>query len=156
MKLNLGSGPVVLEGFDNLDPSNGWRFEDGLPYADAVVEGITISHALMYLDISLWLETFREFARVLEPNGIVRITEDDCENEESERYGSGVWFDAVTTTGPRIVRKYLLASKFAVDDRGIDETGFRDFTLCQALHGEPPKVFFIEGRKRKPRGRAEQ
>lgn len=145
-KLNLGCGPHELDGFDNLNPPD-WRFEDGLKYADGTVEAITISHALMYVAIADWPFVFGSFARVLEPGGSLRVTEDDTENPDSERYGDGVWHDAVTATGPKLVRKHMRAAGLVVNARAADETGFRDFTLCQALHGAPPKVFFLEGRK---------
>ena len=50
IKLNLGSKYRKLPGFDNLDKLFGWYFQEGLPqYADQSVDGITISHALMFL-----------------------------------------------------------------------------------------------------------
>lgn len=148
MKLNLGAGPNHLDGFDNLDASNGWRFEDGLgQYADGSIEAITISHALMYVSVADWPAVFKELARVLQPGGILRVTEDDTENPDSERHGPGMWPDAVTATGPKVVRKHMRAAKLIVNQRAFDETGYRDFSLCQALHGSSPKCFWIEGRK---------
>ena len=147
IRLNLGCGPHVLDGFTNLNPPK-WRFEDGLGlYPDGSVEAITISHALMYVDVEGWPYVFEEFARVLSPGGIVRVTEDDCENPESERYGDGIWPDAATATGPEIVRAHLKAAGLRTRLWTAGTSGFRDLSLCQALHGEPPKVFFLEGRK---------
>lgn len=146
MKLNLGCGPHKLGGFDNLNPP-GWSFEEGLNYSDGSVEAITISHSLMMVTLADWPYVFSEIARVLEPGGILRVTEDDTENPESERHGDGVWHDAVTATGPKLVAKHMRAAGLKVTRREAAETGFRDFSLCQALHGDPPKVFFLEGRK---------
>jgi SAM-dependent methyltransferase len=143
--LNLGAGPHTLEGFTNLDYP--WRFEDGLAlYGDGSVDGITISHALMYLPLSEWPAVFQEFARVLAPGGVVRITEDDCENPESERFAKP-WPDAATLTGPEVVRRALRAAGLKTRLQAPDTSGFRDLSLCQAWHGAIPKVFFIEGRK---------
>lgn len=145
-KLNLGCGPHLLDGFDNLDAANGWRFEDGLgDYADGSVAGITISHSLMYVPASKWATTFKELARVLEPAGIVRITEDDTENEASERFGG--WHDAVTLTSPQLVKSHLRKAKLVIMEVDSTTSMFEDGSLIQAWHGAPPKVFFCEGRK---------
>ena len=66
IKLNLGSKYRKLPGFDNLDKMFGWYFQEGLPqYSDQSVDGITISHALMFLTPSE-LRTFaKEMNRVL-------------------------------------------------------------------------------------------
>ena len=144
-RLNLGCGPHHLDGFDNLDAETGWRFEDGLMgYAD--VEGITVSHSLMYVPIGLWPEVFSEFARVLEPGGIIRITEDATDDPESERFGG--WHDAITLTSRKLVGKHLRAAGLTVV-RGIDAdtTAFTDRSLIQAWHGLAPKCFWVEGRK---------
>ncbi len=145
-RLNLGAGAHPIEGFDNLDANNGWKFELGLgDYDDGSVEGITISHSVMYVPVLNWPYTFKEFARVLEPGGIVRITEDDTENPESERFGG--WHDAVTQTSAKLVATHLRKAKLIVQKVDADTTFFSDRSLLQAHHGMPPKVFFIEGRK---------
>lgn len=145
-KLNLGAGPHQIEGFDNLDANTGWRFELGLgDYSDESVEGITISHALMYVPKLNWEYVFKEFARVLEPGGIIRITEDNTEDPDSERFGG--WHDAVTLTGPKMMAAQLRKAKLIVQKVNADTTFFSDRSLMQAHHGSEPKVFFVEGRK---------
>lgn len=146
MKLNLGCGPHQLDGFDNLDANTGWRFELGLgDYPDESVEAITISHSLMYVPLLNWPYVFKEIARVLEPGGIVRITEDDTENEESERFGG--WHDAVTLAGPKMMAAALRKAKLTVVKATMTTSAFRDDSLMQAHHGPSPKCFWIEGRK---------
>src|SRR5262249_40178700 len=77
LRLNLGGGINPIRGFDNLDKSEGWTFEDGLGfYADDTVEAVTISHSLMYVDLEEWPAVFAEIARVLQPGGFLRVTED--------------------------------------------------------------------------------
>lgn len=143
-RLNLGCGPHHLDGFDNLDANTGWRFEDGLrDYPDGSVEAISISHSAMYLPLELWPKVFADFARVLKPGGIVRITEDSTDDPASERYRG--WHDAVTLTTPEIVRKHLKAAGFGVRKHSATSTGFSDRSLLQDLHGGEPKCFFIEG-----------
>ncbi len=148
MKLNLGAGTgkAHLDGFVNLDPSTGWRFEDGLgDYADGSVAGVSISHALMYLPLSLWTEAFAECYRVLEAGGILRVTEDNTEDPESERHGG--WHDAITLTGPTVVREQMKQAGLKPRKQAADTSGFVDKSLCQHWHGDEPKVFFCEGRK---------
>ncbi len=144
LKLNLGAGPHLLDGFVNLGPPD-WRFENGLDYDDDAVEAITASHSFMYLPLAMWTPFLQVCFRVLEPGGIIRVTEDNTEDPASERYGG--WHDAATLTGPVMAREHLKAAGFRVRKHAADTTGFRDRSLCQAWHGQPPKVFFVEGRK---------
>lgn len=146
MKLNLGAGPRPLDGFSNLCPQVGWRFEDGLgQYEDGSVEGITCSHAAMYLPLEDWPAFLAETYRVLQPGGILRVTEDNTEDPESERYGG--YTDAVTLTGPTMMRRELKQAGFKVRLHTAETTGFKDKSLLQAWHGAEPKVCFLEGRK---------
>lgn len=145
VRLNLGCHDHRIPGFDNLDLPD-WRFEDGLPqYAGSSVEGISVSHALMYVAVKDWPFVFRELDRVLQPGGIVRVTEDATDDPESERFGG--WHDAVTLTSAKLVRKHMRTAGLVVTSRTADTTGFVDWTLMQAHHGPAPKVFFLEARK---------
>jgi glycosyltransferase involved in cell wall biosynthesis len=149
--LNLGCGNPdaaswhTMPGCVNLDKSLGWRFEDGLrDFADASVDGITISHSLMYVERALWPMVMRECARVLKPGGILRITEDNTEHEESRTFRVG-WRGsdpAVTMTGPAMARRYMEAAGFTVYDCTA-ETG--SDPLRQTQHGDAPHCFWIEG-----------
>lgn len=153
LRLNLGCGrPFArswhpIAGLVNLDKAFGWRFEDGLPrFADRSVAGITVSHALMYVAEKDWRRVLREFARVLAPGGVVRITEDDTEDPRSSRRGGWKGSEpAVTLTGPRMARRHLEAAGFTVYDVDRGSTRFRDGTLMQAQHGDAPDCFWIEG-----------
>lgn len=146
VKLNLGSGAHPLDGFVNLDLANGWRFEDGLGgYPDGSVEAITISHALMYVALGDWPFVFSELARVLEPGGVVRITEDETEDRASERYGGCP--DAVTLTSRSLVVTQLQLAGLIPAVVLSDVSRFRDGSLMQTWHGRAPKVFHVEGVK---------
>lgn len=160
IRLNLGCGsphdpswhPIEDSRFVNRDPGlDGWRFEDGLgDYETGSVEGITISHALMYLPLALWPAFFAEVSRVLADGGVTRITEDNVEHPESRTYPKG-WQGsqrAVTMTGPKMVREHLEAAGLDVYDCAADETHFSDTTLIQAQHGEAPHCFWIEAVRR--------
>lgn len=144
-KLNLACGPNRLPGFLNLDLPD-WRFEDGFPNDwTGQIKAATESHGLMYVAIKDWPLVFSEVARVLEPGGIVRITEDNTGDEASERYGG--WHDAVTLTTPKLIATHLRKAKLVVLDVDAETSMFEDRSLMQAWHGAPPKVFFVEGRK---------
>lgn len=155
VRLNLGCGtPGALSwhpmpGFVNLDRAMGWCFEDGLPqYADGAVSGITVSHALMYVDERDWPMVFAEFARVLEPGGVVRITEDETADPRSSRRGGWKGSEpAVTLTTPEFVAHRLKLAGLTVHHVDAETTHYRDGSLRQAQHGAPPDVFFIEGVK---------
>jgi len=154
--LNLGCGTPgspswhPMPGFVNLDRSLGWVFEDGLPQiATGSVAGISISHALMYVHEADWPALFAELARVLEPAGVVRITEDDTVHPKSSRRGGWRGSEpAVTMTSPAFVRYFLEEADFVAYDLNARSSMFRSGVLIQAQHGAPPDVFFIEGLRR--------
>lgn len=148
MKLNLGSGPNPLEGFANLDKENGWLFQDGLPYPDEGVEAITESHALMYVPIEDWPFVFLEIARVLEPGGVVRITQDSTGDPASgDRYQRRRSQNHVVLTTPELVVGYLRAAGLKAARLSENETWFKDNSLIQRFHGHEPYVFHVEGKK---------
>lgn len=153
LRLNLGCGTQgtrswhPIEGMVNLDKSLGWRFEDGLPeFQTGSVAGITVSHALMYVHEEDWPRVFSEFARVLEPGGVIRITEDDAVNPISTRYGGWKGSEsAVTMTSAALVREHLERAGIVAHVVDRETTRFRDGSLRQAQHGVEPNLFFMEG-----------
>lgn len=149
VKLNLGSKHRKLEGFDNLDKIFGWHFQDGLPnYRDNSVDGITISHALMFLTLAE-LKTFaKEMLRVLKPAGVLRITEDDTENPNSRWYKTGnIKSGPNCLTGPKMMQQILEKAGFRVFVVDRNHTHFYDNSLMQSYRGGQPDFFFLEGIK---------
>lgn len=149
-KLNLGAGDHPIEGYTNLDRKTGWvAEEDGLSYEfDSSVDGITISHMLMYVAEEHWPDLFDEFYRVLIPGGIVRITEDATDDPNSERFGGNPNdpdLKTLTTVGK--VMYHLMNSGFTPFSVAASYSLSRDWRMCQTWHGMPPKVFFVEGVK---------
>ena len=142
-KLNLGCGDKKLEGFDNLDLP--WRYETGLRYKDDSVDAITISHSLMYVRLSDYPYVFSEFYRVLKPEGVIRITEDDTMNERSERVGG--YPGANSLTYPEMMLDLLEHAGFKAFGCLPTWSSYKDDSLMQNFHGTPPKVFFVEGIK---------
>jgi glycosyltransferase involved in cell wall biosynthesis len=153
LRLNLGCGTPdtrswhPMPGLVNLDKSLGWRFEDGLgEFVTGSVAGITVSHALMYVPLDCWPYVFGEFARVLAPGGVLRITEDDAISASSSRRGGWKGSQpAVTLTDAAMVRAHMERAGLEVHDVTADTSHHTNRSLCQAQHGAPPEVFFIEG-----------
>lgn len=83
IKLNLGAGPCVIPGWDNLDkfPQAPGTIQcdvlEGLPYEDNSVDLIYASHLLEHFNIVAGIEFLRECRRVLKPGGIIRISVPD-------------------------------------------------------------------------------
>jgi glycosyltransferase involved in cell wall biosynthesis len=153
LRLNLGCGTPntrswhPMPGFVNLDKSLGWTFEDGLgEFVTGSVAGISVSHALMYVPLDRWPYVFGEFARVLAPGGVLRITEDDAISPSSSRVGGWKGSEpAVTLTDAALVRRHMESAGLTAFDVSSSTTRFTDASLCQAQHGAPPEVFFVEG-----------
>ena len=146
VKLNLGSGAHPLDGFENLDATNGWLFEAGLDYPDESVEAISESHGLMYVALSDWPYVFSEIERVLQPGGIVRITEDATDDRRSSRYGG--WNETVVTLTSRdLVRAHMEIVGLEYQDVSETFSYWQDGSLIQRWHGGTPKVFHCEGLK---------
>ncbi len=150
IKLNLGSKWRRLNGFDNLDKMFGWYFQDGLPqYPDESVEGITISHALMFLSYDELNKFIKVMHRVLKSDGVIRITEDDTENLKSSWYKTGNLKSGPNNlTGPKIYRKLFEANGFNVFNVDKKTSHFTDNSLIQSYRGDPPNVFFLEAIKK--------
>lgn len=145
--LHLGCSDDIREGFDNLDAKTGWRFEDGLPYENESVDGITISHALMYVAPPDLPYVMSEFYRVLKPSGVVRITEDDIETPASARHNDP-YPGARLLTGPSMMRHSLQDAGLLGIYCTATETCFSDNSLLIAHREKTPwYVFYIEGLK---------
>ena len=70
MKLNIGCGKSVLDGFDGVDSiDNGQRFvcdvRNGLPFADNSIEGVVSSHFVEHLTGLERISFFNELYRVM-------------------------------------------------------------------------------------------
>lgn len=77
LKLNLGAGGDIKEGWRNLDitfaPPNYINIAEPLPFADTTVDVIYSSHTVEHVDSPTALRFFDECFRVLKPGGVVRI-----------------------------------------------------------------------------------
>lgn len=153
LRLNLGCGTPgtrswhPMAGMVNLDKSLGWTFEEGLgEFVAGSVAAISISHSLMYVPLERWPYVFGEFARVLRPGGVIRITEDDTTHPESSRLGGWKGSQpAVTLTDAAMVRAHLERAGLVAFDVTAATTHYGDGSLQQAQHGDAPHCFWIEG-----------
>lgn len=76
IKLNIGAGNTVIEGFTAIDRKFGTEAYP-LNYADNSVEEIRCSHMLEHLSFGEAQEAFKEWRRVLKPGGRLRISVPD-------------------------------------------------------------------------------
>ena len=76
MKLNLGCGKNELPGYDNRDIKAGQPCYP-LPFADGTVEEIRASHVLDHLTFRQAIEALRDWFRVLQPGGVIRVAVPD-------------------------------------------------------------------------------
>lgn len=153
LKLNLGAGPKPLQGFVNLDACpkysdiGEWAFQKHLPFTDASVAGITISHALYAMPETQWDFILGECFRVLCPGGVLRITDDDTESTSSPRHKEP-YPGIACRTGPEMAKRHLVLAGFTAHSTGPDQTNFVDGSLIQAYR-DPGYTFHVEGVKPK-------
>lgn len=76
IKLNIGAGSTVIEGFTPIDRKLGTEAYP-LNYPDNSVEEIRCSHMLEHLSFGEVQEAFKEWNRVLKPGGRLRISVPD-------------------------------------------------------------------------------
>lgn len=92
--LNIGCGNVKLPNFVNIDREAGADVQcdvtQGLPYADATVDGIYSEHFIEHLAQKDILGFLRECRRVLKPGGRVRIATPDLAALVTE-YANNDW-----------------------------------------------------------------
>lgn len=146
LRLNLGGGLNPIPGYLNLDRSNGWKFEDGLfEYPDGSVEVVTESHSMMYVDERYWPFVLGEIARVLEPGGIARFTQDAIGAPGSTR--PVIRPRAKVATSSETLLRHLAG--VGLEGRVVepDETSFVDRSPIQQNYGSPPDVFHVEAVK---------
>lgn len=162
IRLNLGCGKHILEGWTNVDrkPSTqGWEHDPATkdkvydvdlngpwPWKDNTVDAITVSH-LLYCMSTLQKKNFlHEAHRVLKPYGVIRITDDDNEHPQS-MYHTKMHHNSIEPTSKRKIEWYLQQAGFTVVEMPADKTisPFKD--ICIDLHRDGPAIFFLEGCK---------
>ena len=83
IRLNIGAGDTNLPGFTPIDIKNG-KDARALDYPDGSVGEVYASHVLEHIHHSQTWNTVREWCRVLEPGGRIRIAVPDFAMVESD------------------------------------------------------------------------
>lgn len=78
LKLNLGAGATVLEGYQNLDRKTGQEVYP-LDYPDGCADEIRASHVLEHFSHRETMDIVRDWVRVLKPGGVLKICVPDME-----------------------------------------------------------------------------
>jgi predicted SAM-dependent methyltransferase len=78
IKLNIGAGSTVIEGFTPIDRKLGSEAYP-LPYADGSVDEIRASHILEHFTFGDAQKAMEEWSRVLKPGGRIRISVPDVD-----------------------------------------------------------------------------
>lgn len=77
MKLNIGSGPVQIPGFENIDRVLGTEAYPLTQFSDNSVDEIRASHVLEHFSYADVQKVLNEWVRVLKPGGRIRIAVPD-------------------------------------------------------------------------------
>jgi predicted SAM-dependent methyltransferase len=158
--LNVGCGPNQKENYINLD----WWWTpgidiccditQGLPIADASVEGIFTEHCLEHIPFEACQEVLKSFFRILTPGGRVRIAVPDAQIFVNlytrAQNGETVTFpyhDEYPTYTPmmhmnRIFRDHghLFAYDFETFSIHLKKAGFTEIKKCPFRQGEDPRL----------------
>lgn len=76
MKLNLGSGDIVIPGYENLDAKFGSEIFP-LPYDDGTIEEIRASHVLEHFPHGQTERVLKDWVRALMPGGLLKVAVPD-------------------------------------------------------------------------------
>jgi len=87
VKLNLGCGEMLNEGWIGLDPRThlhkniiDWDFSRPIPFHDWTADAIMTSHVFNYIPEEDYATALLEIWRVLRPEGVLRMAEDRTDN----------------------------------------------------------------------------
>jgi len=157
MKLNLGAGSYILEGYINIDIRNApgidlvWDLRKPLPYEPEYVEEILAYHVVEHLDRADLPEILEGWRTLLKKGGCLIIEAPDMERllpEMVKKWQQGIWdweminfiLYAHGENGHRVALspsylKTLLGDGWRIsEEEPIRETGFPTFRLrCEKL-----------------------
>lgn len=106
---------------------------------DNSIDAITISHVLVFVTDAEAKHCISECYRVLKRGGVARFTELD----ENQFPFPGL----LSTYTPDKMSFLVLKAGFDAEIMTRDATHHHDKSICIDGHGDPPKVFFVEGVK---------
>jgi predicted SAM-dependent methyltransferase len=159
LKINLGCGMQVLDGWQNLDPRISltlgityWKWNDPLPFLDNSAELVMVQHSTNHCKYEDFDANMTEIMRVLVPGGKIILKDADDRYYIWSKIGSrrdgGVIFS--TLSEPKAI-DILIRNGFVdiICDRQV---------LCQKYNGvltrikktiKGNKIFIVEGTKPK-------
>jgi len=159
IKLNLGCGNSILDGWENFDIDeravNGvrpWAWDRNIPYPDGSVETVLIQHSLQHCRPEDYDKNFSEIKRVLMPGGTIVVKEADNRyyvwSKPGERDKDGII--ASTTSEPEMV-EVLSRNGFqnVITDPQIVVNKYGDAINRQRRLLSRKQLFVVEGTKPK-------
>lgn len=168
VKLHVGCGRVRMPGWINLDndaaftPDVLWDLRAALPVPPRSVRYLYNEHLIEHLGAKEGLECLREFLRVLEPGGVVRIATPDLERLAGKYADRDAWREQDWLTWPEYQFIKTRAEMFNVamrwwghlyvyDEeelvRRVKEAGFGSVRRCAWGASEHAELANLETRK---------
>lgn len=161
IRINLGCGTNPLQGWINVDideschPDVVHNLRDTLPFPDNYADEILISHVLMYFTRDEHTAILKECSRILKPDGLIRLTEDNVfvkirDARLQEQYGDGQlssrlrMVDNLKSAGFVDVKSAELFSEVAWHLNYKDDP-------CYPLPAGKESVYFLQARKGGPK-----
>lgn len=160
--LNLGSKDDLSPGLIGLDvrpfrkdgvESVMWDFGSGLSFAaDGELDGVTVSHALMYTDLQTAKRFMRDTFRALKSEAVLRVTEDDARVHFADEctYARLVTDPSVLCAllreagfEPELVDPHTTYSAFPEVMRRLHMTSWNELAGADSAS----RIFFVEGVK---------
>lgn len=122
VRLNIGAGGTEIPGYTPFDIKDGFDASQPLPFEDGSVDEIYASHVLEHIPYTQTVPVLREWARVLKPNGIMRIAVPDMDKLCRERTIENRW----------LVDRVIYGGR--TDQHDVHVAGFDADTLANAMH----------------------
>ncbi len=95
MKINIGAGQHILEGYINIDRKTGGEMyplmDKGIVFDSCVADEIRASHCLEHVSHRETMNVLREWVRVLKPGGLLKIAVPDFDVACSLRKDDPKW-----------------------------------------------------------------
>ncbi len=127
---------LLPEGVKNID-----LIEFPYPFEDESVEAIVVSHCLNQISKSYYIRIFGEFFRVLNYEGVLRVTDDNNDFFD-------IHIHAATYLNEKIIMGYMSDCRFYSKVVGSTETVFEDKSILVNNHVSlGTGRFFVEGIK---------
>ncbi len=177
LKLHLGSGTVKLDGWLNIDletPEADIHLDitKGLPFADGAAKLVYHEHVMEHITLDQGRFCLRDWYRVLEPGGVLRVATPDLEYVV-EKYKSADWREQAWLKLPEYafisspaeminISMRWWGHQFLYDgaelERRMREAGFTEITRCRygesehadlrGLDTRPDSMLILEAVKR--------